>query len=192
MQGMQRKPLLLHRAPAGRPGSRGAILATDAASGDRVARRHRASARHPQRRAAPFSAGSEECAEVHHLLPQPGIIGLVIGRMSLETAEALREVLDEGEAVVAAVPSVGSALVLTDQRLVIIRDGRSFRPRTGVRDWPLGPSLRIQVGPLRNGSGSLLIDRERGATSFFVAERDWLDALWIVDEAERRSHVTES
>ncbi|HEX7472818.1 MAG TPA: hypothetical protein VF323_07030 [Candidatus Limnocylindrales bacterium] len=116
----------------------------------------------------------------------------MIGRMTLETAEALREVLDEGEAVVAAVPSVGSALILTDQRLVIIRDGRSFRPRTGVRDWPLGPSLRIQVGPLRNGSGSLLIDRERGATSFFVAERDWLDALWIVDEAERRSRVTES
>ena len=34
--------------------------------------------------------------------------------------------------------------------------------------------------------------RERGATSFFVAERDWLDALWIVDEAQRRSGVAES
>jgi hypothetical protein len=86
---------------------------------------------------------------------------------------------------------VGSALVLTDRRLLIIRDGRSFRPRTGIRDWSLGPSLRIQVGPLRNGSGSLTIHRERGATSFFVAERDWLDALWIVDEAQRRSTVAE-
>jgi hypothetical protein len=112
--------------------------------------------------------------------------------MSPETAEALREVLGEGEAVVAALPSIGSALVLTDRRLIIIRDGRSFRPRTGVRDWELGPSLRIQVGPVRNGSGSLLINRERGATSFFVAERDWNDALWIVDEAERRSHVIET
>jgi hypothetical protein len=107
--------------------------------------------------------------------------------MTLETAEALRDVLEEGESVVAALPSIGSALILTDRRLVIIRDGRSFRPRSGVREWRLGPSLRIQTGPLRNGSGSLLIDRERGATSFFVAERDWHDALWIVDEAERRS-----
>ena len=112
--------------------------------------------------------------------------------MTLETAEALREVLDEGESVVGACPSVGSALVLTDRRLLIIRDGRSFRPRSGIRDWTLGPSLRIQVGPLRNGSGSLTIHRERGATSFFVAERDWLDALWIVDEAQRRSGVAES
>lgn len=112
--------------------------------------------------------------------------------MTLETAEALREVFGEGETVVAACPSVGSALVLTDRRLLIIRDGRSFRPRSGIRDWGLGPSLRIQVGSLRNGSGTLTIHRERGATSFFVAERDWLDALWIVDEAQRRSAVTET
>jgi hypothetical protein len=116
----------------------------------------------------------------------------VIGRMTLEMAEALREVLAEGEAVVAALPSIGSSLVLTDRRLIIIRDGRSFRPRSGVRDWPLGPALRIQVGPLRNGAGSLLIDRERGATSFFVSERDWQDALWIVEEAARRSQVSEA
>ena len=116
----------------------------------------------------------------------------VIGRMTLETAEALREVLAEGESVVAALPSIGSALVLTERRLIIIRDGRSFRPRSGVRDWPLGPALRIQVGPLRNGSGSLLIDRERGATSFFVSERDWQDALWIVEEAARRSQISEA
>ena len=111
----------------------------------------------------------------------------MIGRMTLETADALRDILEDGEQVVAALPSIGSALILTDRRLIIIRDGRSFRPRTGVRDWRLGPDLRIQTGPLRNGSGSLLIDRERGATSFFVAERDWHDALWIVDEADRRS-----
>jgi hypothetical protein len=94
--------------------------------------------------------------------------------------------------VVAGLPSIGSSLVLTDRRLIIIRDGRSFRPRSGVRDWPLGPKLHVQVGPVRNGTGSLLIDRERGATSFFVAERDWNDALWIVDEAQRRSQVTEA
>ena len=77
-----------------------------------------------------------ESGNVHYLLPRRAIMARVIGRMTLETAEALREVLEEGEAVVAALPSIGSALVLTDRRLIIIRDGRSFRPRTGVRDWP--------------------------------------------------------
>lgn len=116
----------------------------------------------------------------------------MIGRMSLETAEALREVLGHGESVLAALPSLGSALILTDQRLIIIRDGRAFRPRTGIRSWPLGRALQVELGPLRNGSGSLLIDRERGAISFFVSERDWQDAIWIVDEAQRRSHAIEA
>ena len=116
----------------------------------------------------------------------------MIGRMSLETAEALREVLGQGESVLAALPSIGSALVLSDQRLIIIRDGRAFRPRTGIRSWPLGPTFQVELGPLRNGAGSLLIDRERGAISFFVAERDWQDAMWIVDEAHRRSHAIEA
>ena len=116
----------------------------------------------------------------------------MIGRMSLDTAEALREVLDQGESILGALPSLGSALVLSDRRLIIIRDGRAFRPRTGIRSWPLGPGLQVELGPLRNGAGSLLIDRERGAISFFVAERDWQDAIWIVDEAQRRSHAIEA
>jgi len=116
----------------------------------------------------------------------------MIGRMSLETAEALQEVLDQGESVIAALPSLGSALVLSDRRLIIIRDGRTFRPRTGVRSWPLDPTLKVELGPLRNGAGSLLIDRERRAISFFVSERDWQDAIWIVDEAQRRSHAVEA
>lgn len=111
----------------------------------------------------------------------------MIGTLSTAMAEALREILAGGEEPLGAITTPGSTLVLTNERLIIIREGRSFRPKTGVRTWALDPALRIEVRAGRHGDGSILIGRDRGATSFFVSERDWLDALTVVAEAQRLS-----
>jgi hypothetical protein len=111
----------------------------------------------------------------------------MIGTVRPEVAEALSPMLGEGEELLGAITAPGSTLVLTTFRLIIIREGRSFRPKSGVRAWELDPSLRIHVRGARYGAGSLLIERDGGATSFFVADRDWLDATALVAEAHRLS-----
>lgn len=111
----------------------------------------------------------------------------MIGTLSTATAEALREILTGDEEPLGAITTPGSTLVLTNERLIIIREGRSFRPKTGIRMWALDPALRIEVRGRRHGDGSILIGRDLRATSFFVSERDWLDAVAVVAEAQRLS-----
>jgi hypothetical protein len=77
-------------------------------------------------------------------------------------------------------------IVVTDRRLIIIREGWHHRPATGIRTWALDTSFHIGAAP-RAAAGALIVDRGRGAPSFFVGERDWPDALRIVSEARRLS-----
>ena len=47
---------------------------------------------------------------------------------------AIAAFLGPAERVDRVVPAVGCALVLTNQRLLVVREGAAFRPKSGVRD----------------------------------------------------------
>ena len=101
----------------------------------------------------------------------------------------LRSALAPGEAVTHVVPAIGCTLVLTDQRLLIVRDGSSFRPRSGVRQWDLEPGLAIRPGLVRQGTGSLVVRWDRDITSVFVRADHWDEALDLVGAARGRVRV---
>src|SRR5207244_1016257 len=78
-----------------------------------------------------------------------------------------------------AVPAIGCTIALTTRRLFVIRDGSAFRPKTGVREWPLETSLDVKPGLVRHGSGSLVIRQGRDVTSVFVSTEEWAAALQL-------------
>ena len=65
-----------------------------------------------------------------------------------DTRIALQPVLEPREVVAGVLPAIGCQLVLTDRHLVLIRDGRAFRPRSGVQVWPLDRSLSVRTTPV--------------------------------------------
>ena len=69
--------------------------------------------------------------------------------LSEAAREAIEGVLDPAESVDFVAPAVGSSLVLTERRLIIVRDGANFRPKSGVRSFELETGLSIRVGPKR-------------------------------------------
>ena len=103
----------------------------------------------------------------------------------------LRATLDEGETITHLVPAIGCVVALTPRRLLIVREGSSFRPKTGVREWELGPGLTVRAGLVRQGSGSLVIKWGRNATSVFVRADRWDDALALVGTVRARMRLEE-
>ena len=90
-----------------------------------------------------------------------------------------------------AVAAVGCTLVLTDQRLYLVRDGASFRPRTGIQSWPLDDQLEIQIGPSRRDSRRLAIVGSGRSASVFLTG-DLLDDIEaFIGEVDRRVHRSE-
>src|SRR6476661_6902248 len=55
--------------------------------------------------------------------------------------------LDEDENVDMLAPAVGSMLVLTDRRLIVLRQGAEFRPRTGIQAFALDRDLEVRIAP---------------------------------------------
>jgi hypothetical protein len=108
-------------------------------------------------------------------------------RTSATVTEAIRSAIDSalepGEQVMHLVPAIGCTLALTPRRLIVAREGSAFRPKTGVRHWDLDERLSVRVGLVRHGSGSLVIDRDREATSVFVDADHWDEALALVGAA---------
>ena len=101
----------------------------------------------------------------------------------------LRAALRADEAVTHAVPAIGCMLVLTNRRLLIVRDGSEFRPRTGVREWDVGPGLAVRAGLVRQGIGSLMIRWDRDITSVFVRADRWDEALDLIGAVRGRVRV---
>jgi hypothetical protein len=100
--------------------------------------------------------------------------------------DAVREALDQDEVLTHVVPAIGCTLALSDRRLLVLRDGASFRPRTGFREWPVGPGLAVKPGVVRQGTGSLVIHWGRDITSVFVRADRWGEAIDVVAEVRRR------
>ena len=75
--------------------------------------------------------------------------------LSRAARNALEAILEPGERIDREAPAVGAHLLLTDRRLVVVRDGFEFRPRSGIRSWPLDEPL-----VLRLEQGRLLIEQD--------------------------------
>ena len=98
----------------------------------------------------------------------------------------MRAALAPTERLTHAVPAVGCTIALTTQRLLVVREGAVFRPRTGVRAWPIDGSLDVRPGLVKHGSGSLAIRQGRDVTSVFVATQEWAAALELVGALRSR------
>jgi hypothetical protein len=102
------------------------------------------------------------------------------------TAEALLEAIEPGEEITHAVPAIGCTIALTERRLIIVRDGAAFRPKSGVRRWNLDEDLTVRTGFLRHGTGSIVVQWDRNATSVFVQADHWDEALKLGAAARNR------
>jgi hypothetical protein len=103
------------------------------------------------------------------------------------TGGMLRAALAPTERLTHAVPAIGCTLVLTTRRLLVIRDGSAFRPKSGIRDGPLDPSLDVRTGLIRHRSGSLIIRHGREMTSVFVPSEEWAAAIQLVGALRSRT-----
>jgi hypothetical protein len=100
--------------------------------------------------------------------------------------EAIAAVLGPEEAVELVAPAVGSSLVLTQHRLLIVRDGASFRPKSGVRAFELASGVAIRIGPARR---RVIVEAGGTTINVFVRSEQLARAEAFVAEARRRIYV---
>ena len=94
-----------------------------------------------------------------------------------------------GEPVVDHVAGLGATLVVTPTRAIVVRQGAHFRPRNGVRDWPLRSLRDIQLVPPRNGNGRMVLRTGSypwQAVSLFVSAQQWPAAERVVGQIRVR------
>ena len=104
-----------------------------------------------------------------------------------DTRTALEPVLEPREEIAAVLTAIGCKLVVTDRHLILVRDGRSFRPRTGVQSWALVPTLSVRSTPTDAHPGRILITMNGRTTSVFVAPHDRRSADHLIAEVRRRT-----
>jgi hypothetical protein len=94
-----------------------------------------------------------------------------------------------GESIIVQVDGLGAALVLTATRAIVVRQGAHFRPRSGVREWPLSGLRDVQLVPPRNGNGRLVLRTGPypwQAVNLFVSGQQWPEAERAVGEIRAR------
>ena len=101
----------------------------------------------------------------------------------------LRGVLADDETVLDIAVGVGATLVLTPHRLIMVRDGAAFRPRSGVRTWQLADGPGIRSSTLQHGTGRLLIEGLGRPASVFISEAQWATARRLVEGVHRRIYL---
>jgi hypothetical protein len=107
------------------------------------------------------------------------------------TVDALRPILDPGELIDQVLPAVGCSLVLTDRRLILVRDGASYRPRSGIHLWRLDRTLIVHTTPIVRGTGRIVIEGGGEATSVFVSAEGRAAADTLLREMHRRINATD-
>jgi hypothetical protein len=105
------------------------------------------------------------------------------------TRAALAPYLDASEHVERFVAAVGCSLVLTDRRLAVVREGASYRPRSGVRSWTLDRSLSLHLAPARRETARLVIERTGRSASVFVAGEHVEEARTLIAEIRSRTYA---
>lgn len=87
--------------------------------------------------------------------------------------------LDRGERIVARLPGFGASLFVTTQRLIIVRDRAGFRPRSGVRSWPLQEIVGATLLRPSRGQARIVVragPRPDDEVSMFFEAEHWPDA----------------
>lgn len=102
---------------------------------------------------------------------------------------ALASVLEPSERMMRVVAAVGCTLVLTDRHLVLVRDGFSYRPRTGVQSWPLDRGLNLRLAQVRHNTGRLVIERAEQSASVFLTAASMGEARALVAETRQRIYA---
>jgi hypothetical protein len=102
------------------------------------------------------------------------------GSLPTDVEQALVNVLEADEDLLGCVTTLAGTLVLTDRRVVIVREGRAYRPRTGIRSWWISSSVDLRCAMPRGGMGRLMVGKGKQAANFFVKSSDWDDALRMV------------
>jgi hypothetical protein len=106
------------------------------------------------------------------------------------SGDVARGWLEAGEAVMAVLTGSGASMFATDRRLVIVRNGAEFRPRTGVRSWAYNRIIQVSLSPPKRGQALILVRAGRlpwQAVSMFFDSGYWSDAQRVVDEI--RNHL---
>lgn len=109
--------------------------------------------------------------------------------LSDATRAALVPVLDASECVEQVVSAVGCSLVLTDRRLVVVREGASYRPRSGVRTWPLDRELVLRLAPSRRETARLVIEQTGRSASVFLTGEHVDEARSLIAEIRSRTYA---
>jgi hypothetical protein len=108
--------------------------------------------------------------------------------LSDDARAALDPVLDSRERVIATAVAVGCTLVLTDRNLLLVRDGASFRPRSGVQSWAVASSTHVRLTPTHRETARLLIGGAGRSASVFVTTEQHGDVSELVAAYRRRVH----
>jgi hypothetical protein len=112
-----------------------------------------------------------------------------MNRLSPDAQAALAPNLGPSEEVALVAPAVGCTLVLTDRQLLLVREGVSYRPRSGVRAWVLDRTLTLRPGRPSRSSGQLAIECCKRTTSVFYSLDHKLAIEQLVAEVRRRIYA---
>ena len=100
-----------------------------------------------------------------------------------------RSWLDADEPVIAELIGNGASLLATPRRIVLVREGSEYRPRSGVRSWPYDGIVLVSLVRPRHGQARILLvtaDHPRQPVSVFFELRRWRDAERLAAEIRRR------
>jgi hypothetical protein len=101
---------------------------------------------------------------------------------------AVGPALQPSERIIWGAAAVGCTLVLTDRRLLLVRDETQYRPRTGIQAWALDRSLTIRVTAGQERV-RLMIEYSGKAVSVFVAAVHASAVNRLVAEARQRIYA---
>lgn len=103
--------------------------------------------------------------------------------LSTDARAALATVLAPSERVDLVAPAVGCVVVLTRIRVAVVRDGASYRPKSGIRSFALDHDLAIRIGPQRH---RVIIEAAGTTITVFLRAEQLEAASRLVAEAKRR------
>lgn len=96
--------------------------------------------------------------------------------------------LDGDEGVIGQLRGLGASLFVTTDRIVIVRDGAEFRPRSGIRSWPLHLIHEVSLSPPKRGQARIVVragPRPEDEVSMFFAAELWPDAAHTIGQIRR-------
>jgi hypothetical protein len=104
-------------------------------------------------------------------------------RLPTDVATSLHGYFETDEGILGVVTSLAGSLILTDRRVVIVREGHGYRPQNGIRAWDISSQVGFTYDSPRGGLGRLVVGDGKAAASFFVNATDWTEALRMVTMA---------